>query len=145
QNGENTHQNRYPFNIYWRLDLVLTDYKWTVKANKPHYGYNAHAAVDMDSERIRGIELTSANVGNSVMFNDLIQGDEQSVFADKGYYKQDRKHTLRHFGILCGILDKAHAGHPLSAKQKKRNKRSGRIRSGVERLFGVMKRHYGMS
>ncbi|MEG3641442.1 transposase [Magnetococcus sp. PR-3] len=42
--------------------------KWTVKANKPHYGYKAHAAVDLDSKRIWGIELTSANVGDSIMY-----------------------------------------------------------------------------
>jgi IS5 family transposase len=119
------------------------DAAYTVKGRKPHYGYKAHAGVN--DGFIRKMEVTPANVHDSMKFNDLIQGDEDAVFADKGYYKESRKHTLRRFGIYCGIMDKAARNNPLSNKQKKRNRRISRVRAGVERSFGTMKRTYGMA
>jgi IS5 family transposase len=117
----------------------------TVRRKKPHHGYKVHANVDQGSEILRSVELTKASVHDSRMFVPLLKGDERSVFADKAYSKDGRKAVLREYGIFCGILDKARANQPLSPKQKKRNKRFSRVRSSVERIFGIVKRHYGMS
>ncbi len=117
----------------------------TVRGKNVHHGYKAHATVDQESEILRSVELTPASVHDSSMFTRMLQGDERSVFADKAYSKDGRKAVLREYGIFCGILDKARTNQPLSLRQKKRNKRFTRIRSAVERIFGIMKRHYGMS
>jgi IS5 family transposase len=120
------------------------DAKMTLRGRKVHYGYKAHVTVDQESEILRHLELTSANVHDSTLFVTMIRGDEQSVFADKAYSKDGRKSALREYGIFCGILDKARINKPLSLRQKKRNKRFSRVRSAVERVFGTFKRHYGM-
>jgi len=78
------------------------------------------------------------------MFEEMAQGDEKAVFADKGYYKESRKRKIRQLGIYCGIMDKALRNRHLSSKQHRKNKRLSKIRSSVERVFGTLKRVYGM-
>lgn len=116
---------------------------WTVKQGQPHYGYKAHAAVDQDSELIRRIEITPAHVHDSQVFKELVMGDEQGVYADKGYSGEDRRDYLNDKGIFCGIMEKGHRGHPLTEWQKRRNQSISRVRGAVERCFGILKRHYG--
>ena len=116
----------------------------TCRGRKVHYGYKAHFTVDHQSEILRHVELTAASVHDSTMFVKMIRTDERAVFADKAYSKDGRKAVLREYGIFCGILDKARVNQPLSRRQKRRNKRFARVRSGVERVFGTLKRHYRM-
>jgi len=49
------------------------------------FGYKMHLAVDQDSGLVRQAILTPANVSDKTPFPDLVQGDEQAVYADKGY------------------------------------------------------------
>jgi IS5 family transposase len=111
------------------------------RGDKVEYGYKAHVTVDQGSEIIRKVELTGAAVHESPLFLKMLQGDEQSVFADKAYFLDVRKSRLRKWGIFCGILDRNKINRPLSFKQRKR---LSRVRSAVERVFGTFKRHYGM-
>jgi IS5 family transposase len=69
----------------------------------------------------------------------LIFTKEKAIFGDKGYYKEEDKRDMREKGIFCGILDKVKRNHPLSNKQKRRNKKLSSIRAKVEHLFQVIK------
>jgi len=120
------------------------DADMTVRGKRVHFGYKAHVSVDQGSGLLRHMELTPASVHDSSMFAEMVRGDERSVFADKAYAKDGRKAVLRGCGVFCGILDKARVNRPLSMTQRKRNKRVSRIRSAVERVFGTLKRHYGV-
>jgi IS5 family transposase len=94
--------------------------------------------VDQESEILRNIELTAAAVYESTMFLKMLNGDEQSVFADKAYCMDLRKTRLRKWGIFCGIPDKNKINQPLSIKQMKRNKRFSKVRSAVERVLAPL-------
>ena len=118
------------------------DAAYALRGKNIHYGYKAHLAVDHGSELIRGVEITPANVHDSAMFVRMICGDEKAIFADKAYYKESRKRTLRKYQLYCGILDKATRGNPLSNKQKRRNRRFSAVRHAVERIPAILKRHY---
>lgn len=120
-----------------------SDASWTVRQDKPHYGYKAHATVDQGSEFIRKVEITPAHVHDSQVFEELVMGDEQVVYGDKGYSGQERVDRLNARGISSGIMEKATRGHPLAEWQKKRNKFISRVRGAVERCFGILKEHYG--
>jgi len=120
------------------------DAAYTVRGKKPFYGYKAHVTLDHKSEFIREVKVTPANVHDSCMFDEMIQGDEEAVFADKGYWRESRKHTLRVFGIYCGIMDRAKRNASLSRRQRKRNRRLSRVRARIEKVFGTLKRIYGM-
>ena len=47
---------------------------------KPLFGDKAHVAVDHGSGLVR-----QANVSDNTPFLKLVQGDEQAMYADKGY------------------------------------------------------------
>src|SRR5205085_11655980 len=49
-----------------------------------HYGYKMHAGVDQTSRLIRSLKLTPANVNDTVPADELVRGDEQAIYADKG-------------------------------------------------------------
>jgi IS5 family transposase len=116
---------------------------WTKKNGKSRFGYEAHAAVDEGSGIVRGATLTPADVHDSIPADDLVQGDEQAVYADKAYDSEARRAGLRERGIEPRIMHKARRNRPLKPWQVAFNKAVAPIRAGVERLFGTMKRAYG--
>ncbi len=76
-------------------------------------------------------------------FLDLVQGDEQAVYADKGYHGWWYRQELARRGIEDGIMRSAARRVRLSAADHARNRAIGRIRAAVERSFATMKRWYG--
>ena len=118
--------------------------EWTSRGKDGHFGYKGHLAVDESSGLIRRLALTGANFPESYKFEDMVSGDEAAVFADSAYTKAARKATLRAQGVYCGIISRAWRCHPLSGKQKKRNKFISRVRRAVERVIGTLKCRYGL-
>jgi IS5 family transposase len=116
---------------------------WTKKNGKSRFGHKAHAAVDEGSGIVRGATLTPADVHDSIPADDLVQGDEQAVYADKAYDSEARRAGLRERGIEPRIMHKARRNRPLKPWQVAFNKAVAPIRAGVERLFATMKRAYG--
>jgi transposase, IS5 family len=115
----------------------------TKRGHQAFFGYKAHLAMDQGSELIRAAIMTSAKVGDSVIADRLIGGDERAVYADKGYENSARSARLAQLGITDGIMRKliphSRDPHPVLAA---RNRRLGRIRGAVERKFAVLKERY---
>jgi len=118
--------------------------QWTSRGKDGLFGYKAHLAVDESSGLIRHLGLTGANVSESYMFEEMVIGDEAAVFADAAYTNKARKKALRGQGVFCGIISRAWRCHPLSGRQKKRNKFFSRVRRAVERVIGTLKWRYGL-
>lgn len=119
---------------------IDTEARSTAKNGKKHFGYKGHIGVDVESKIIRRRTFTPANVHDSQEMENLMSGDEQSVWADKAYPKEMDKRAARELGIYYGVLDKAKRGHGLSNKQKKRNKQKSKVRASVEHIFGFMRK-----
>jgi IS5 family transposase len=119
------------------------DAGWTVKRGVTTHGYKAHVAADEESGIVRDAILTSANVHDSQVADDLIQFDEQAVYADKAYDSEARRQLLKDNGIGDGILHKGRRNKPLTEQQVQVNKANGAIRSGVEKWFGDWKERRG--
>jgi IS5 family transposase len=79
----------------------------TKKGNNWYFGMKAHIGVDAESGLVHSIETTSANIHDSDKFEDCLHGEETALFADKGYFKDERKKQARTGNIFYGILDKA--------------------------------------
>lgn len=109
----------------------------------PHYGYKAHVAVDEGSGLVRQAILTPANVSDRTPAPQLIQGDEQAFYADKGYCGWWLSARLAERGIADKVMWANYRRRPLTAEGVARNKAIARIRSQVERTFAVMKQWYG--
>lgn len=118
------------------------DARWGGKGDDPTYGYKAHIGLDQDNELIRQAELTPANVHDSRQFQAMVSGDEQAVYADKGYFGLEHSIWLRNHSIRDGIMIKATRGHPLTPLQKEINRRITKVRRSIEHVFGTWKRIY---
>lgn len=119
---------------------IDTEARSTAKNGKKHFGYKGHIGVDAESKIIRKRTFTPANVHDSRELEKVISGDEQSVWADKAYPRQEDKRAARKSGVYYGILDKATRGKKLSTKQQKRNRQKSRVRAAVEHPFGFFRK-----
>jgi IS5 family transposase len=120
------------------------DARFAKKQGKPGstYGYKAHIAMDQDSELIRAALLTPANINETSVADDLIRFDEKAVYADKAYAKAERRELLKAAGIKDRIMHKSWGGGPaLSHWQRLHNRLIAPIRSRVETVFAIFKKH----
>jgi IS5 family transposase len=121
------------------------DAAWTKKQTGHFFGYKIHLAMDQHSRIIRRVLFTPANVNDSVPADDLICGDEQTVYADKAYTNAARRTRLKAMGIRDGIMRKANKWHRLSRWTVRRNAIITRRRAVVEPLFALIKNVYGFA
>jgi transposase, IS5 family len=119
------------------------DASWNAMPEKPLFGYKRHLAVDRGSGLVRQAILTPGHVSDKVPFLDLVQGDEQAVYADKGYDGWWYRKELAEQGIADGIMAGSYRQRPLDAKGHARNRVLGKVRAPIERAFAILKRHYG--
>ena len=115
------------------------DADYTMKNNKSIYGYKGHIAVEEESTIIKKIEFTKASVHDSDMFDKLVEYNEESVLADKGYASKARRAKLESRGIFDGILDRPYRNRELTKGQITLNRILSRVRRTIERAFGYMK------
>ena len=125
------------------------DAGWHVKQNSrgkktSTYGYSIHASTDEDGFVLEQV-VTAGNVHDSQVVDELIQGDEVTLYADGAYSSQALRAKLKRKGIKDGVQRKGYRGKPLSVADKKRNKLLGVTRAGVERLFAQYKRGFGLA
>jgi transposase, IS5 family len=109
----------------------------------PVYGYKAHVAVDEGSGLVRQAILTPANVSDKTPAVNLVQGDEATVYADKGYDSGWIRLRLQQRGIADGIMKANYAKRRLTEADKQRNREISPIRASVERTFATLKQWYG--
>jgi transposase, IS5 family len=122
---------------------------WNVKAGsdgkrKSTYGFNAHLSVDEDG-LIKATDFTSGSVHHSNCFTDLLEGDESAVYADSAYQSQKHADWLSQQGIGNRVTKRAYRNRPLTADDRLFSRTPSGVRSTVERVFGVLKLHYGMA
>jgi len=123
---------------------IDTDATSTEKGGKKYFGYKGHIGVDVGSALIRKQTFTTAAPHDSTEFEDQLSGDEQGIWADSAYVNKHLKRAARSLGIYFGILDRGARNHPLSKKQKKRNRKKSAVRAVVEHPFAHIKtkQHY---
>lgn len=108
------------------------------------YGYKAHVNVDEDGF-IKAVDYTPGNEHDSQSLEKLLTGTEAQVYADKAYASAEHDRLLAKRNTDNRILHKAKRNQPLSDPQKHQNRQWSSIRSTVERVFGVLKQHYGIA
>ena len=119
------------------------DASWNAMPEKPLFGYKMHLAVDQGSGLVRRAILTPGHVSDKLPFLDLVQGDEQAVYADRGYDGWWYRAELAARGIADGIMAGDYRQRPLDAAGHARNRALAAVRRPIERTFGLMKRWYG--
>jgi IS5 family transposase len=117
---------------------------WTRKNGQSHFGYRIHIGVDEGSGLIRKAIFLGARTQDVEVFEDLVCGDEKSVYADRGYESKKHRATLKAHGIKDRIMHRRHKYMTeLPPWQEARNRLIARRRAPVEAVFSAMKRLYG--
>lgn len=125
------------------------DAAWNVKAGsdgkrKSTYGFKAHINVDEDGF-IKDRDFTPGNVHDSHCVTDLLSGQESAAYADSAYRRQKHDRWLAEHGIDNRVLRRAYRNTPLTDAEHEFNRLCSGVRCTVERVFGVLKQHYGMA
>ena len=96
--------------------------------------------MDAKTKLIDAYTTTAANVHDSQVFKDLIDEDDQAVFADSAYLSEENHEHLLSKDCQDFIMLKAQRGHghPLSESDQITNKLRSRIRVRCEHVFGRM-------
>ena len=98
------------------------DASWNAMPEKPLFGYKMHLAVDQGSGLVRQALLTPGHVSDKLPFLDLVQGDEQTVYADRGYDGWWYRQELARRGIADGIMAGDYRQRRLDAAGHARNR-----------------------
>lgn len=115
----------------------------TKKGNAWFFGMKAHVGVDADSGTAHSLKTSTAKVHDSQVWDELLHGEETSVWADKGYVSAEREVAFKGPGKVWGVMRKAPKGSPLHPLDAQINRVIAMVRAKVEHPFRVIKRQFG--
>jgi transposase, IS5 family len=117
--------------------------KSTKKGNQWYFGMKAHIGVDSKTKLIHSVAVTSANVHDSQVVDDLLHGDETRLYGDSAYAGQKEKIAAVAPSVKDFTNKKGHRNQPLSAEERGKNKTKSSVRAKVEHMFHIIKRQFG--
>ncbi|UWR35749.1 IS5 family transposase (plasmid) [Sulfitobacter sp. W027] len=115
----------------------------TKKGNDWYFGMKAHVGVDAQSGIVHSLDTTTAKTHDSQVWDDLLHGEETSVWADKGYVSAAREAAFSGPGKFWGVMRKAAKGGKLHPIDDDINRIIAKVRARVEHPFRVIKRQFG--
>lgn len=124
------------------------DAAFAKRSGKPGstYGYKAHVGVDQGSGLIRAVITTPANINDTTPADDLIRGDERSVWGDAAYHSHARAAALKARGVKARLMRRPNKHHPqLPPRLARLNRLIARRRAAVETTFATLKRRMGLT
>jgi IS5 family transposase len=121
-----------------QLEQKDVEARWAKKGEEVHYGYKDHVKADKTSKLIEDYEVTDASVHDSQAVEDLVEKNDGTLYGDSAYTGEAIETILEDCGVEGKICEKGYRGHPLTERQKKRNRKKSKIRARVEHIFGFM-------
>ena len=115
----------------------------TKQGNTWYFGMKAHVGVDAESGVTHSLETSTARVHDSRIWDELLHGEETSVWADKGYVNAEREAAFSDDGKVWGVMRKAPKGGKLHPEDEKINRIIAMVRARVEHPFRILKRQFG--
>jgi transposase, IS5 family len=115
------------------------------RRRKPVHGYKAHIATDQDAALIETAEVTTANVHDAALLDVVLPSAPGDVYGDSAFA-----------GRTCEQLIVARGGTPLVVQTgtwggqaaherlEAHNRKVRRVRARIEKVFGTIKRSYGL-
>lgn len=113
----------------------------------PRYGYKAHVTADADTALIKTVSTSTANVNDGKAGCCIIPDNPGDVFADSAYRGKAFKDAVTGKGGKARVV----CTHVYTRTQEEANKLLAQInapihavRGRIEKIFGTMKRSYGL-
>lgn len=121
-----------------------TDARWTKKNDETHFGYKDHVSIDNAHKLIRNYDVTSAEVHDSQVFEEILtENTSKDVWADSAYRGEDHELALDVMGHRSQVHQKGKKNKPLTSRQKKANTKKSTVRARVEHVFGSITNEQG--
>ena len=114
----------------------------TKKGNDWYFGMKAHIGIDAYRGVTHSLETSTARLHDSQVWDELLHGDETSIWADKGYVSAAREAAFTGPDKL-GVMRKAPKGGALHPIDEDINRIIAKVRARVEHPFRVLKRQFG--
>lgn len=117
----------------------------TKKGNQWYFGMKGHIGVDSQSKLIHAVVATAANVHDSQVLEDLLHGRETRVWGDSAYSGQGEVLRQHAPGATDFTNKKGSRNHPLTDRDKEKNRTKSKVRAKVEHPFLILKRIFGFN
>lgn len=119
------------------------DARWAKKGKDTHFGYKNHAKCDVASKFVETFAVTSAEVHDSNVLEELLDDNDEYLYADSAYKSAQNDELLRNRKIENMIHQKGYRNRPLTRFQKKINRLKSKARCRVEHIFGFQANSLG--
>lgn len=115
------------------------------RRRKPVHGYKAHVATDQEAGLIHGVEVTTANVHDAAELGAILPSAPGDTYGDSAYAGNKPEAVIRARGGTPRVVHTGTwGGAEALARLKAHNAEVRRVRARIEKVFGTMKRSYGM-
>lgn len=112
---------------------------FTKKNGRTYHGYKGHMSTDTKGKYIQACYTSTAKDHDSKHVDQVLDGTEESFFADSAYINKEKKREFRKEGKLYAVIERSVRGRPLSSSQKKRNRKLSSVRCRGEHPFAEIK------
>jgi IS5 family transposase len=115
------------------------------RRRKPVHGYKAHVATDQEAGLIHRVEVTTANVHDAAELGAILPDTPGDTYGDSAYAGSKSEAAIRARGGTPRVVHTGTwGGAEALARLKAHNAEVRRVRARIEKVFGTMKRSYGM-
>ena len=111
----------------------------TRKGKQWYFGMKVHTGTDADTGLVHTVQATSANVADVNVLGELLHGGEERLHGDSAYHSKALKTQAEASGLEFNVNQRATKSHPLTKRQKERNRRFSKIRAIGEHPYLVVK------
>jgi transposase, IS5 family len=120
--------------------------KWAGhRRRKPVHGYKAHVATDQEAGLIRGVEVTTANVHDAAELEGILPDAPGDTYGDSAYAGSRPEAAIRARGGTPRVVHTGTwGGAEALSRLEAHNAEVRRVRARIEKVFGTMKRSYGL-
>lgn len=116
-----------------------TDARWTQKRKVSYFGYKNHILIDAISKLIKRSTVTSAEVSDKRVLEELLKENDPPTYADSAYGDKECQEIYERKNIKAQINERGYRNKPLTNEQIKANRKKSKVRSRVEHPFAQMK------
>jgi IS5 family transposase len=110
-----------------------------------HRRRKAHVATDQDAGLIRGVEVTTANVHDAAELDAVLPEAPGRVYGDSAFAGDRPEAAIRrHGGTPRVVHTGTWGGQEALIRLQEHNAEVRRVRARIEKVFGTMKRAYGL-
>lgn len=115
------------------------DATYTRNYHRSFYGYKAHVSSDGEHQLIRTALITTASAQEAHYFERIAPTDTEEIYGDKAYDTKANKAWMRQQRIRNRVMKKGARCIKLSRWDRANNRRKGKVRGQIERIFAHLK------